>query len=82
MIVRTLLAAALVLVFAAAAQASPADISALARDVDRAESVRAVKDLQRTYAQYAQFGMWSPMAALFTADAVADFGEGPGEAFQ
>jgi len=26
-----------------------------ARDVDRAESVRAVKKLQRTYAQYSQY---------------------------
>ena len=27
----------------------------LARDVDRAESMRAVKSLQRTYAQYSQY---------------------------
>jgi len=37
----------------------------LARDVDRAESMRAVKNLQRTYAQYSQFGLWREMADLF-----------------
>ena len=78
---RTLLGAAFALALATAAQAAPAvgpqDLAALARDVDRAESVRAVKDLQRTYAQYAQFGLWRQMASLFTTDGVADFGEGP-----
>ena len=77
-----MLAWAVALALATGAQAAPAgrtggDLSALARDVDRAESVRAVKDLQRTYAQYAQFGLWREMAALFAADGVADFGEGP-----
>lgn len=47
----------------------------LARDVDRAESVRAVKNLQRTYAQYSQFGLWDQMAALFTADGTYIFDE-------
>ena len=75
---RTLLAAALALALATGARAAPSgDLSVLARDVDRAESVRAVKDLQRTYAQYAQFGLWREMAALFAADGVANFGEGP-----
>ena len=37
----------------------------LARDVDRAESLRTVKNLQRTYAQYAQYGLWNEMADLF-----------------
>ena len=80
---RTLLASALALglAFATGAQAAPAgaarDLSVLTRDVDRAESVRAVKDVQRTYAQYVQFGLWREAAALFAADGVADFGEGP-----
>ncbi len=37
----------------------------LALNVERAESVRAVKRLQETYAQYSQFGLWNEMAALF-----------------
>ena len=74
-----ILAAAIALCAAAQAApaAGPANLSGLARDVDRAESVRAVKDLQRTYAQYSQFGLWREMALLFTADGAADFGDGP-----
>ena len=37
----------------------------LARDVDRTESLRAVKTLQASYAQYAQFGLWNEVGALF-----------------
>jgi len=40
----------------------------LARDVDRTESVRAVLTVQRTYAQYAQAGLWNELGALFTSD--------------
>lgn len=47
---------------------------ALARDVDRAESLRAVKNLQYAYAQYAQFGLWSEMGSLFAARGVFDDG--------
>ena len=43
-------------------------VDALARDVERAEAVRAVKTLQRTYAQYSQYGLWNEMAALFADD--------------
>ena len=45
-----------------------ADLDAFARDVDRTESVRAVKTLQSSYAQYAQHGLWNQVGALFTAD--------------
>ena len=45
----------------------------LARDVDRAESMRAVKQLQRTYAQYSQYGLWSEMADLFAEGATYTF---------
>jgi hypothetical protein len=45
----------------------------LARDVERAESMRAVKNLQRTYAQYSQFGLWQEMADLFADDATFIF---------
>jgi hypothetical protein len=40
----------------------------LARDVDRVESLRAVLNLQRTYAQYAQAGLWNDVGALFAVD--------------
>ncbi len=43
-------------------------VDALARDVSRAESFRAVLNLQRSYAQYAQFGLWSEISRLFTAN--------------
>jgi len=49
----------------ASAQAPADTMDSLARDVTRLESLRAVKDLQRSYAQYAQFGLWPDMAALF-----------------
>jgi hypothetical protein len=58
-----------------AALASPPSKDALARDVERAESVRAVKNLQYAYAQYAQFGLWNEMGALFARDAVLDAGD-------
>jgi hypothetical protein len=45
----------------------------LARGVDRAESIRAVKNLQRTYAQYSQYGLWNEMADLFANDATFIF---------
>src|ERR1700741_2001029 len=45
------------------------DVDTLARDVDRLVSLRQVKDLQRSYAQYAQSGQWGEMAGLFTANA-------------
>jgi len=48
---------------------------ALARDVERAEAVRAVKTLQRTYAQYSQYGLWNEMAALFTDDGRLTIGD-------
>jgi len=50
-------------------------VDALARDVERAEAVRAVKTLQRTYAQYSQYGLWNEMAALFADDARLTIGD-------
>lgn len=50
-------------------------VSRLLRDVDRAESVRAVKDLQVSYAQYAQGGLWDEMASLFAQDGVLVHGD-------
>jgi hypothetical protein len=58
------------LVWAASIAGNAADnIDSLARDVDRLESVRQVKNLQRTYAQYAQYGLWDEMADLFAYNA-------------
>ena len=48
-------------------------LDAFARDVARTEGVRAVLNLQRTYAQYAQFGMWNDAGALFSANASFTF---------
>jgi SnoaL-like domain len=47
----------------------------LAQNVERAESVRAVKRLQETYAQYSQFGLWTDMAALFAENAQFSYGK-------
>ncbi len=71
-------AAFLVLHLAVPAQAQDipqAQVDELARDVSRTESLRAVKDLQRFYAQYAQFGLWDEMADLFAEDATLHWGE-------
>src|SRR4051812_27720008 len=63
-----------VVVLAVAAPAAPQAHTAqtafdeFARDVDRTESLRAVLNLQRTYAHYAQAGLWSEVGALFAAD--------------
>ena len=55
--------------------ASQSVTDALARDVDRAESMRAVKNLQRTYAQYSHYGLWREMADLFSDNATFVFDE-------
>ncbi len=82
MIDRVLMASVLAIAVASPASAAPAprgsaaELASLARDLDRAESVRAVKDLQRTYSQFAQFGLWQDLAALFAKDGVVNFGDG------
>jgi hypothetical protein len=63
----TLLWAALLLAAALPANAQNA-LDNLARDIDRTESLRAVLDLQRTYAHYAQAGLWNEVGALFAAE--------------
>ena len=59
--------AALTLFFTLPVRADTA-LDSFARDLDRAESVRAVKTLQRVYAQYAQAGLWDQLGALFATD--------------
>lgn len=51
------------------------EIDNLARDLSRVESVRSVKDLQRFYAQYAQFGLWEEMTDLFAEDGEVIWGD-------
>jgi len=51
------------------------EIDTLARDVERVESLRAVKDVQRHYAQYAQFGLWDEMADLFARNGTLVWGD-------
>ena len=58
------------------ADATRLRVHRLAQNVERAESVRAVKRLQETYAQYSQFGLWSEMTALFADDAQLSYGAG------
>ena len=55
--------------------ATLAEINGLARNVERAEGIRAVKTLQRSFAQYGQFGLWNEIAGLFSADAVYIWGD-------
>jgi hypothetical protein len=52
-----------------------ARVQRLAQNVERAESVRVVKRVQETYAQYSQFGLWTDMAALFTDNAQLSYGK-------
>ena len=52
-----------------------ARVQRLAQNIERAESVRAVKRVQETYAQYSQFGLWTDMAALFTDGAQLSYGK-------
>jgi hypothetical protein len=63
-----LLAVALLGLAGAGAQAADS-LDALAQDVERLESLRQVKDLQRTYVHLAQAGLWNEMGALFASDA-------------
>jgi hypothetical protein len=49
-------------------------LSSLARDVARVESVREIKDLQRTFSQLAQFGRYADMAKLFSQNGTLHWG--------
>jgi len=71
-----LAAVALMLSPAAATAQAPADSTdELARDVGRLESLRQVKDLQRSYTHYAQFGLWNDMADLFARQGRIEWGD-------
>ena len=64
-----LISAVLALCLAAPASADPA-LDTFAREVSRVEGVRAVKELQRSYAQY---GLCDEVGAFFADDAVFTF---------
>jgi hypothetical protein len=59
--------------FVAVPAHADAALDGFARDVSRTEGVRAVKTLQRSYAQYAQFGLWDQIGALFAAGGTFTF---------
>src|SRR5207253_689464 len=48
---------------------TPFPPSELSRDVSRLENLRQIKNLQRTYAQFAQYGLWEEIGGLFAPDA-------------
>ncbi|GAB1312564.1 SnoaL-like domain-containing protein [Madurella fahalii] len=48
----------------------------LTSDLWRAESVREIKNLQKTYAQLATHGLWADAGALFAEDGVLQWGRG------
>jgi hypothetical protein len=60
---------------ALAAEAEAPAIDALARDTERVEAIRAVKNLQYAYAHFAQFGLWGEMGALFAGNGEVIWGE-------
>src|SRR5215212_8455430 len=66
----TLFAGSLALRAAGAEDSGVSKVDTLARDLERAEAIRAVKNLQYAYTHYAQFGLWTELGALF-----ADRGE-------
>jgi hypothetical protein len=71
----TLFAVSLGLRAAGAEDPAGSRVDALARDVERAEAIRAVKNLQYAYTHYAQFGRWSELGALFTDSGEVVWGE-------
>ena len=60
---------------AGAADSDVSPVDTLARNVERAEAIRAVKDLQYAYSHYAQFGLWTDLGSLFTDDGEAICGD-------
>ena len=65
----------LALRLAGAADSGVSPVDTLARNVERAEAIRAVKDLQHAYSQYAQYGLWTDLGWLFTDTGEAIYGD-------
>src|SRR6187549_2029147 len=59
---------------AQAATASRGELDTVAQKIDRVESLRKIKDLDRTFAQLAQFGEFKRMALLFAANGTLQWG--------
>ena len=57
-----------------AADSVGSSLDILARNVERAEAIRAVKNLQYACSHYAQFGLWTDLGSLFTDDGEAIYG--------
>lgn len=53
---------------------TPTTLNSLARDIQRVESIREVKDVTHSFAQLGQFGRWSDMAALFADNGSLQWG--------
>lgn len=51
-------------------------LNQLTAKLDRAESIRAVKRLQRAYGHYSEFGLWHDLADLFSDQAVGHYPAG------
>ncbi|KAE8440862.1 hypothetical protein EG329_006379 [Mollisiaceae sp. DMI_Dod_QoI] len=66
--------AAVLVSLASVALPQTTTLNSLARDIERVESVREVKDVLRSFAQLAQFGKWSNMAALFSNNGTLQWG--------
>lgn len=60
-----LISPGLALLLSVPARADPA-LDSFAQDLSRTESLRAVRALQDSYAQYAQYGLWKEVGALFS----------------
>src|SRR6185436_15226975 len=60
---------------ARAADSPVSTVDTLARNVERAEAIRAVKNLQYAYTQYAQFGLWADLGSLFTDNGETIWGD-------
>ncbi|KAK4185403.1 hypothetical protein QBC35DRAFT_439507 [Podospora australis] len=68
----------LVTLFATPLAAAVIALQSLTTDLARVESVREIKDVQRTFAQLASYGRWAEMAALFSEDGTLRWGSGQG----
>ena len=55
-------------------------LESLTNDLRRAESVRKIKNLQKTYTQLAFHGQWADMSALFADDGILRWGQGKPDA--
>ena len=64
-----------VFAFVCALVSADTNVDSLARDVSRVESIREIKDIQRSFAHLAQFGRFNDAIALFSPDAVFTWGD-------